>query len=167
MRGYDAVWYTAAQFAGGALGVALAEFMIGPLIAHSAVRYAATVPGPYGHGTAFFAEAAISFALMMAILISSNDRRYTRLTPYLAASLVALWITFEAPLSGMSMNPARTTGSALGAQIWTGWWIYLTAPVLGMISAGFLYKSRRTVFCAKLHHYNNKRCIFRCNYEAL
>jgi aquaporin Z len=90
-----------------------------------------------------------------------------RLTPYVAASLVALWITLEAPVSGMSMNPARTTGSASGAQIWTGWWIYMTAPVLGMISAGSLYKSRGTVFCAKLHHHNNRRCIFRCNYNAL
>ena len=167
IRACDALWYGAAQFAGAALGVGVAAFAIGPPVAHSAVRYAATVPGPYGQSAAFVGEAAISFVLMMAVLISSNHRRYTRLTPYLAASLVALWITVEAPLSGMSMNPARTTGSALVAQVWTGWWIYLTAPVLGMISAGFLYKSRRNVFCAKLHHHNNKRCIFRCHYKAL
>lgn len=164
---YDAIWYATAQFIGGALGVQVAALVVGPPIAHSAVRYAATVPGVYGHGAAFLAEAAISFVLMMAVLVSSNSRRYTRLTPYVAAFLVALWITLEAPVSGMSMNPARTVGSAVGAQLWSGWWLYLTAPALGMVSAGLVYRSHRTVFCAKLHHHNNKRCIFRCNYDAL
>ena len=63
----------------------------------------------------------------------------------------------------MSMNPARTLGSALPAQLWAGLWIYFTAPPLGMLLAAELYlrlKGAHGIFCAKLHHQNTKRCIF-------
>jgi len=87
-----------------------------------------------------------------------------------AGVLVAVYISLEAPLSGMSMNPARTLGSALAANAWDSLWIYFTAPPLGMLLAGEVYlrfRGRRNVFCAKLHHDNTKRCIFRCNYREL
>jgi aquaporin Z len=80
------------------------------------------------------------------------------------------YISIEAPLSGMSMNPARTFGSALSANTWTALWIYFTAPPLGMLLAAETYlrlAGARKVFCAKLHHHNNKRCIFRCNFQEL
>jgi len=86
----------------------------------------------------------------------------------LVGALVAVYISIEAPLSGMSMNPARTFGSAFGAHLWTSLWIYFTAPPLGMLLAAESYKrikGSRPVACAKLHHYNNKRCIFQCNFQ--
>jgi len=49
--------------------------------------------------------------------------------------LVATYIILESPLSGMSMNPARSFGSAVAARLWTGLWIYFTAPPLGMLLA--------------------------------
>jgi aquaporin Z len=82
-----------------------------------------------------------------------------------AGCLVATFITFESPLSGMSMNPARTFASAAPSGIWSGFWIYLVAPLLAMLTSAQLY--RRRVFCAKFHHHNNQRCIFRCNFGAL
>jgi len=84
--------------------------------------------------------------------------------------LVATYITFESPISGMSMNPARTFGSAVVAHTWTALWVYFTAPPLGMLLAAQIYirlKSSRSVACAKLSHYNNTRCIFRCNFNQL
>jgi aquaporin Z len=81
--------------------------------------------------------------------------------------LIAIYITLEAPLSGMSMNP-RTLASAIPAQNWTALWVYFTAPLLGMLLAAEVYvrwKGRSAVRCAKLHHNNNKRCIFRCGYQ--
>ena len=63
----------------------------------------------------------------------------------------------------MSMNPARTFGSAFPPMIWDGLWIYLTAPPLGMLAAAEVYlwrKGRLAVKCCKLHHDNDKRCIF-------
>jgi aquaporin Z len=78
------------------------------------------------------------------------------------------YITIEAPISGMSMNPARTLGSAFSAANWMAIWIYFIAPPLGMLLAAELYVRRfgvASVLCAKLHHDNRERCIFRCNYS--
>jgi len=78
-----------------------------------------------------------------------------------------IYISIEAPVSGMSMNPARTAGSAFSAWNWTAIWIYFTAPPLGMLTAAELYirsHGAQRVLCAKLHHENQERCIFRCNY---
>jgi aquaporin Z len=82
---------------------------------------------------------------------------------------VALFITFEAPISGMSMNPARTLGSAFGAMRWEQIWIYFLAPPLGMLLAAEVRLRSRgfhSVLCAKLHHENYTRCIFRCEYPV-
>ncbi|HNF88252.1 MAG TPA: aquaporin, partial [Thiobacillaceae bacterium] len=138
-----------------------------PVVADPSVNYVVTVPGGSGRGVAFVAEAAMSFVLMLTVLTVSNRRHLNRYTALFAGSLVALFITLEAPLSGMSMNPARTLGSAWPAQVWTALWLYLTAPPLGMLLAAELYVRRRgvqAVLCAKLHHDNPHRCIFRCGY---
>lgn len=166
----DAVFYIAAQFAGGAAGVQIAEWLLGLPIRHSSVNYAATVPGSGGEWVAFAAEAAISSALFMAVLTSSNSRPLSRWTPFIVGLMVALFITVEAPISGMSVNPARSAGSAIFAGEFTGLWIYFTAPVAGMLAAAWVYTASRRdhrVLCAKLHHHNSMRCIFRCNVGEL
>ena len=170
VQGWDAAFYILAQFAGGIAGVKIAELIMGKSLRHASVNYVATTPGPRGIATAFVAELIISFVMMTVVLNVSNAKRWSRLTPFVAATLVALYITFEAPLSGMSMNPARTFGSALPAQEWTAVWIYFTAPLAGMLGAAQLFRARRglhQVFCAKFHHHNSERCIFRCNYGEL
>jgi aquaporin Z len=159
----DAIGYAAAQFVGGALGVALSGLLFGSLLAHERVRWAVTVPGPGGLLVAFAAELAIAFVLMTVILRVSNHPRFAAWTGICAGLLVAAYITFEAPLSGMSLNPARTLASALGAHEWTGLWLYFTAPPLGMLLAAEVYLRTRgpaAVFCAKLHHQNSEPCIF-------
>ena len=166
----DALFYSVAQFAGGILGVIISAVILRETLTHPAVRYAVTVPGESGAWVAFVAEIAISFVLMLTVLIVSNNRKLTRFTPFFAGALVATYITFEAPLSGMSMNPARTVGSALPANVWTSAWVYFIAPVIGMLAAAETYvrlAGARNVFCAKFHHHNDKRCIFRCNYDEL
>lgn len=116
VKGYDALFYVIAQFTGGALGVLVAWMALGELLADSSVNYAVTVPGMRGLMVAFFAEIAITFILMLVVLLVSNSRRFACWTGLCAALLVALYITFEAPLSGMSMNPARTFASAVSAD---------------------------------------------------
>jgi aquaporin Z len=160
---WDAAFYMAAQVVGGAAGVAIARTVIGPAVAD--VNYVATIPGPGGSWLAFLAEFAISCLMLSVVLRVANSRRWTKATPWIAGSLVATFITLESPLSGMSMNPARTFGSALSAGIWTSFWVYLFAPPLAMLLAARWY--RGGVFCAKFHHHNRQRCIFRCNYKAL
>jgi aquaporin Z len=167
---WDAVFYSASQFAGGIAGVLVADFVIGPPLRHAAVNYVVTVPGPAGATMAFWVEILICSVLMAIILVVSNTKRLSRWTGLFAATLLATYITLVAPLSGVSLNPARTLGSAYSAGEWTAIWVYFTAPPIAMILAGQLYRiraGRDSIFCAKLHHENDKRCIFRCNYGEL
>jgi aquaporin Z len=165
---WDAVFYVIAQFFGGTAGVALVSAIVPRWLADTSVNYVATQPGIVGVGVAFVAEFTISFMLMLTILNVSNHPRLSRYTPFFAAMLVATFITFEAPLSGMSMNPARSFGSAFVGHIWTALWIYFTAPVLAMLCAAFAYRrAGREVYCAKLHHHNGTRCIFNCAFGEL
>jgi len=165
---WDAAFFILFQFAGGIAGVVLASLLLGRLVADKSVNYATTRPGPQGTTSAFLAELLISFALMSVVLTVSNTKRLSRWTGLFAGALVAACITFESPISGTSMNPARTLGSASVAHVWTSLWIYFTAPPLGMLLAGETYRRLRAghaVACAKLHHHNDSRCIFRCNFE--
>jgi len=166
---WDALFYVAAQFAGGIAGVLLIAFALGHSFADPPVTYVATVPGSGGPAIAFLAELVISFVLMFVVLVTTNTESLARHTGLFAGALVAIYITVVAPVSGMSMNPARTFGSALPAQLWESLWIYLTAPPLGMLLAADTYLRSigpRGAICAKLHHHNDKRCIFRCGYSA-
>lgn len=164
---WDALFYIVAQFGGGLAGVLVAAAVIGPRIADPSVNYVVTTPSLEGPAIAFLAEFVISFGLMSVVLVVSNTDGLARFTGLFAGALVAIYISVEAPLSGMSMNPARTFGSALPARLWTALWVYFTAPPLGMLLAAEVYlrlKGAHGVICAKLHHHNPKRCIFRCGY---
>jgi len=164
MRLPDALSYVVAQFSGAIAGVCLARYLFPETVGRPAIRYAVTSPGVSGSSAAFLGELAISFVLMSTILIASNCEKLTRSTPYLVGLLYAIFITLEAPLSGMSMNPARSFGPALHVSYWHAIWLYFTAPTLGMLFAAEVFLRARggvQPFCAKLHHANNKRCIFR------
>ena len=160
---WDALFYVIAQFTGGIGGVAIAAYVLRGALGDGAVRYAVTVPGLYGDIGAFVGELAISFLLLFTILTASNCATLARYTPYFVGVQYATYITFETPFSGMSMNPARTFGSAIHAGYWHAIWIYFTAPTLGMLIAGEIFLRARggvTPYCAKLHHANDKGCIF-------
>jgi aquaporin Z len=163
IRTWDAIFYIAAQFSGAVCGVLLVAEFLRHEVSHPTVRYVATTPGSHGPLLAFLAEFAMATGIMTVVLHVSNQPRISRYTGACASVLVATYITLEAPISGMSMNPARSFGSAFPSGIWNYFWIYLTAPVLGMLTASQLYlwqKSHLSVKCAKLHHDNDKRCIF-------
>jgi len=163
---WDAAFYNLAQFFGGLSGILVAAAMVASLLSHPAVNYVATVPGPQGPWVAFLSETVISFLLVMVVLVFTNKPRVARFTGIVAGICVAIFITFESPFSGMSMNPARTLGSALLPRLWQSLWIYFTAPPLGMLLAAeaFLFLKAR-VACAKYHHQNDYRCIF-CEYHS-
>jgi len=160
---WDALFYALAQFAGGILGVMLVGAAFGKVISHPAVRYVVTVPGSISLWSALAAEFAIAFGMMTLVLNISNHHSLSRFTGLFAGALVATYITLEAPFSGMSMNPARTLGSAVPSGVFDALWIYFTAPPLGMLSAAEVYlwwRGRQSVQCCKYHHDNLKRCIF-------
>ncbi len=163
IRPWDAVFYTLAQFAGAVGAVQLVRVIIGEPYTHPDVNYALTRPGPHGSAVAFVAEFAISFVLMFVVLVAVNSRRLEKLTGLFVGLLIAAYLAVETPLSGMSLNPARTFGSVLAAGDWTSLWIYLVAPTAAMLLAAEVYlrlRPERQLACAKLHHRNDQRCIF-------
>lgn len=159
--GWDALFYVAAQFAGGIAGVLVAGLLLGGRIEHPSVNYVATLPGAAGVSVAFGAEFAISFGIMTVVLRASNLPRLAPFTGLLCGLLVAVYISAEAPLSGMSMNPARSFGPAAVGHVWTALWIYFLAPPVGMLLAAEVHlRTFHQVACAKLQHDNPRRCIF-------
>jgi aquaporin Z len=167
IRGADAAWYIAAQLAGGVAGVVLAAAVLGTAFTAPPVNHVVTVPGASGAGVAFAAEVAISAVMMLVILRASGTPRLAPYTGLFAGLLVATWITFEGPLSGMSMNPARTLASAVPARLFDSLWVYLTAPVIGMQLGALAHRTLAgpaATGCAKLQHGTHQRCIH-CGYE--
>lgn len=157
-----ALGYTLAQIIGAIAGVYLVWAVFGELFSTPPVNFVTTVPGERGVLTAFVAELFMSALLMLAILESASRPRVAPYTGIFAGILVFAFISLEAPLSGTSINPARSLASALPAHQWTSFWIYILAPVLGMQLAALLFAKRhagRSIPCAKLRHSSTQRCI--------
>ena len=164
----DAVAYILAQFSGALAGLAIASALLSAWIADPSVNYIVTRPGPLGNAVAFVGEAAISFGLMLVVLVVSNSR-HARWTGLAAGVLLALYITIEAPWSGTSLNPARSFASALLSGSFQSLWIYFAAPVAGMAAAAEVYVRRRgthAIMCARLNHAGTAHCIFRCRMRS-
>ncbi len=164
--------YISVQVIGAVAGIGVASLILRGLLAHPEVHYVTTRPGPHGAVVATIAEAAISTTMMLVVLAAVGARRLMRYAGAFSASLVALFITLESPISGASLNPARSFGSALGASEWGALWVYLVGPPLGMLVAAELYRRRpgtaETVVgspahCAKLAH-DDGPCHF-CQYR--
>ena len=164
---WDALFFVTAQVLGGLSGVLLVAVLAGHAFSGPPVSYAATLPGPSGPAAAFAAEFAISAILMLTVLSLSAFTRLASFTGLIVGCLVAAYITFESPLSGMSMNPARSLASAAPGMQWRHLWIYLTAPLLGMLSGAqlfLMFAGARRVLCAKLLHPLGVPCIH-CGYQ--
>jgi aquaporin Z len=162
----DAAGYITGQMLGCTLTMLLAAMVAGPWLADPAVNFVRTVPGSFGSAAAFAAEVVISFGMMLLVLGFTNSR-WRAATGVAAGCLVALYIAVESPISGMSMNPARSLGPAVAAGVIDGLWIYLVAPAIGMFAAAEVYVRRRgraAVLCAKLHHDARVPCPFICGY---
>lgn len=165
--GPDAVLYALGQSAGALCGLLVARLFLGDALGHPAVDYVSTRPGLGGPAIAWLAEFAMAATLMTVVLHLGSHPRLSAWTGLAAGTLVALFVVIEAPLSGMSMNPARTIASALWSGHWEGVWIYLTAPPVAMLlaaEADLRLRGGEHVRCAKLLHGAGDRCIFRCRY---
>jgi aquaporin Z len=165
----DAVFYVGFQFIGGIIGVAVAAAVFGNSLSNPAVDYAVTVPGRYGTVAAFLAELFMAIVLMTVVLVLSNRTSLAVYVSYSIGVLIALYTFFFAPISGFSINPARTAGSAFFANVWTAGWLYFVAPLLGMFCAAEIYtrvNGGAPVLCAKLHLDPAFPCPFVCNFPG-
>lgn len=130
----NAAGYVAGQVVGGMAGVLVASMALGSALSHSSVNYIVTIPGAAGPLGAWLTEFVLATGMIVTVLTVSGVPGWAARTPLFAATLVCLYITFAAPLSGMSLNPARTLGSAVNANVWTAVWVYFTAPVAGFFA---------------------------------
>ncbi len=132
MAGY---WF--AQFLGAGLAALSLRLLLGN-VAH----LGATAPmGAGGEWQSFALEGLLTFFLMFVIMAVATDTRAVGQAAALAiGATVALEALFAGPISGASMNPARSLGPALVGWVWTGQWIYLTAPFLGAAVAALTYR---------------------------
>lgn len=143
----DACFYTLAQFAGAAAAASVLKFALGSLFAHPSVDFGITKPKPpHGSMSAFAAEFIISFALMFVVLTVVSSRRLEKYAALVSGVLITLYIVFEMPFSGMSLNPARSFAASLAANKWEHLWIYFVAPPLAMLLAAEIYERIKTVF---------------------
>lgn len=135
----DGFFYIVFQFLGGSLGMWLVYLLFPAWMQHPAINYIVTMPGKAGPAVAFMLEFLVSFLLIATVLLLESKKEVSKLTPYIVAVLITLFITFEAPYSGMSMNPARTFASAIVAGQWNAFWLYCLAPLLGMWAGKWVY----------------------------
>jgi len=106
---------------------------------------------------------------MGVVLWTSNRPPLAPWTSYLMGILITFYVFFFAPVSGFSINPARTTGSAVFAGVWTAIWLYFTAPIIGMLLSAEIYlrsQGRDRILCAKIHADNEYDCPFLSNYPG-
>src|SRR5215813_4761416 len=144
MRG-DFPWrrvpaYIVAQF----LGAILATLLLWALIGKQGSA-GLTLPGPgISTTTAMLWELVLTTGLVSVILgTASGAQQIGTLAALGVGSYIALAGLWGSPVSGASMNPARSLGPALVKGDWTSWWAYLAGPVAGaVIAVGFAYVLR-------------------------
>lgn len=135
---WDAFFYIVAQFVGGWLGLAMAALPVRRAARHDKVAHVVTQPGPQGARVAFLAEFLISFTILFSLLQAMHQPLLKPWIGVVAGLHLWTFITFEAPLSGMSLNPARTLASATQARRFHALWVYFVAPPLAMLLAARL-----------------------------
>jgi len=135
------VGYWTAQVAGACAAALCLRLLLG-----TSAHLGATIPaGQGGAWQSFGLEAILTFFLMFVIMAVATDTRAVGQAAALAiGATVGLEALFAGPISGASMNPARSLGPALLSWTWTGQWVYLTAPFLGAAAAALAYRWLRT-----------------------
>lgn len=137
--GREAVAYIAAQIAGAAAaaGLLLAVWPAAP------ANLGATVPS-IGAGSAFLCEATLTAILMFVIMAVATDARAVGAAAAIAiGGVIGFEAIFAGPVTGASMNPARSIGPALASGTFTDLWVYLAGPLIGAICGAAVYQAVR------------------------
>ena len=130
----DVPVYCASQLAGAAVAGGTLRLMFGPV---------GNLGGHEPSGSAaqsLAAEVLATFMLMLVIASVVSNPRLAPLSGVAIGSAVAMGIMFFGPVSGGSMNPARSFGPALASMSWAGHWIYWVGPALGAAAAVMVHK---------------------------
>lgn len=129
--------YWLAQSCGAILGAGCLRLLLG-----NVANLGTTLPmGSGGAWQSFGLEALLTFFLMFVIMAVATDTRAVGQAAALAiGSTVGLEALFAGPISGASMNPARSLAPALVSWTWTAQWVYLVAPLVGAVAGALVYR---------------------------
>lgn len=131
--------YWLSQFAGGIAAAGVAALLFGP-------GHGTHIPAPGSLLRNISIEALLTFFLMLVIISVATDKRVPNAVPGLAIGLTVVFdVLIGGPITGGSMNPARSLGPALfaGGAALSNYWLYVVGPVLGAITAARLYEVLR------------------------
>lgn len=132
----EAAAYVGAQLA----GAALAALVLLAMWTDRPAELGATVPS-VGAGSAVVYELAMTTLLMFVIMAVATDTRAVGAAAAIAiGGVIALDALFGGPVTGASMNPARSFGPALAAGEWRDFWVYLVGPIGGAALGALLYQ---------------------------
>ncbi len=164
MKHMHLIGYILAQFVGAIVGEVLLVFVWRN---HArSVTNGMTLPGVgYPLWLVFVAEMSLTYLLVLLIFLFVSSHRLMRWTPLMNWLSVAIMVWLESPISGTSLNPARSIGPALLTRLWTDQWLYCIAPPLGGLLAVALFRlltiGERDVLTGKLFHEPRYRSIFK------
>lgn len=127
--------YLTGQLVGAIAGALTLLVLFGPV-----ANLGVTLPAG-GVWQSFGLEILLTAVLMFVIISVATD---TRAVGALAALAIGFTVALDAmwggPISGASMNPARSLGPALVSGMWTDQWIYVVAPVVGALAGALVYQ---------------------------
>ncbi len=160
---HDLGGYVCSQCLGALAGTFLAALAWNGTAA--AVGFARTVPGRGLSPTAAAGiEAAMTALLVLTIFSFVSSRRTMRWTPIAVWVLVSLLVWQGAPLTGTSLNPARSLGPALVGGSAGELWVYFAGPLAGAAAAvalAYIFSGGRRLLTAKLFHDPGYPCVFK------
>jgi aquaporin Z len=134
MHHRDIAGYIVSQFLGALSGAVLVVQVWRACSA--SVRNGMTLPGAdYSLWSVFLVEMSMTFLLVLSIFLFVSSYRLMRWTPLITWFLVTLTTWIVGPISGSSLNPARSLGPAIVTAMWYAQWIYCVAPPLGALLA--------------------------------
>lgn len=135
-----AALYVVVQLAGAAAGAGLLRWVM-PEQAWRSAHLGATLVANVSNGKAVLMEAILTFFLVITVFaVAVDDRGAFKSVAGLPIGLVLGFdIMVGGPLTGASMNPARSFGPALVGGTWTGYWVYVVGPVIGGLVAASVY----------------------------
>ena len=114
----------------------------------ASVNYGNTIPGQAGVFAAYAGETITTMMLIIVVFFFVGNKALRNYTPYAMPLLYCLMVWAEAPLSGCSTNPARSFGPAVISNVYTAFWLYIAAPLTGVLIVVAIFKWLR------LRHYS-------------
>jgi aquaporin NIP len=138
----EAPLYIAAEL----LGSTLASVTLSLMFDITPKSYFGTVPVG-SDGQSLVVEIIISFLLMFVIsAVTTDDRAVDDSASVAVGMTIMLNLFIAGPVSGASMNPARSIGPAIVVHIYKGLWIYIVGPIVGAIAGALAYNFLRSVY---------------------